>query len=385
MTDDVFGKAPGGLSFYSAVVQAIYGGGEQVTNFFGIDPNSGRIYIAATAADQLDGTIDQKSEMGAVYLLGLVNDGFGALEFSILGQTTFAGGTGSTPTISEDGSRIYVSDNLGNVLVLDSDLNEIWRINVGEPLAASVAVSPDNGEIYVVTRNDLFKIIDHGNDGSLAWAANFEALGGYANVAVEFNALTPTIAANGIVASIAGGQSLRGSNVMLRVGMGLLDRETGELRYFAPGREESISVTSLAPDGGVYLANSPVRRVAGKALFPGQTEDIIGGISRYKPIRLDVMARDAICAAASRVSNAASLGLEHTASAEEDILQVKVLLKQARTASKAAVADGDMSREIHLTVNALMDQADGDLSVPTLTRATAPLSKACSTFQGLAL
>lgn len=380
LTDEVFGELPGGLSFYSAIVEVIFGGGDQVTNFFGIDPNSGRIYIAATAEDALDGTIDQKSEIGAIYMLDLINDGTGELELSILGHITFPGGTGSTPTISEDGSRVYVSDNLGHVMVLDPDLNEIWRINVGEPLAASIAVSPDNGEIYVVTRNDVFKIVDNGDSGTLAWAANFDALGGYANVDFESNALTPTITANGIVVSIGGGRNLLGNNIMLRVGMGLLDRDTGELRYFALGREESIAVTSVAPDGGFYTANSPVRRVSGRALFPNQTEEIIGGISRYRPIRLDIMARDAICAAATRTANAVSLGGEHVASIEEDIRQVEVLISQARTASATAILDGDMDTDFISNLDALLDEAESNLTLVTLDQAQESLSDACGTF-----
>ena len=44
----------------------IFGGGACVSNYFAIDPNNGRIYIAATAADEHDGTIDGFSEDGAL-------------------------------------------------------------------------------------------------------------------------------------------------------------------------------------------------------------------------------------------------------------------------------------------------------------------------------
>ncbi|MEM6914172.1 MAG: hypothetical protein AAF511_09365, partial [Pseudomonadota bacterium] len=271
-------------------------------------------------------------------------------------------------------------DKLGNVLVLDSNLNEIWRVDGGEPIAASVAVSPDNGEIYVVTRNDVIKLIDGGDSGRIAWRAKLDALGGYKNVGVEFNALTPTITANGVVVSIGGGRSIGGAQLMFRVGMGLLDRETGELRYFALGREESISVSSVAPDGGFYTANSPIRRVSAKALFPKQTDDIIGGISRYRPIRLDLMARDAICAASARAANAASLGADHIASVEQDVLQVQVLINQARAASDRAVDDGDMSPTHSTTISVLLDQAEGDLTADTLNLAQGHLAAACQVF-----
>ena len=34
--------------------------------------------------------------------------------------------------------RVYVSDSVGNVIALDSDLKEVWRLDVGEPLTDSV-------------------------------------------------------------------------------------------------------------------------------------------------------------------------------------------------------------------------------------------------------
>ncbi len=377
LTDSVFGQTPDGLSFFSLIREIIFGGGFMVTNYFGIDPNSGRIYVAGTADDATDGTIDGVSELGALYALDLVDDGNGGLEFSILNSTTFIGGTGSTPTISEDGNRVYVSDNVGNIIALDSDLNELWRFDIGEPIVASVAVSPDNSEIYVVTQFDIFKLVDQGNSASLEWTATLNAFNGFEN----FNALTPTITANGIAVSVGGGWNLGGTNLIFHVGIGLLDRDTGQLRYFAEGREECIAVTSIAPDGGFYTANSPVRRVTGQVLFPGLTPDpIIGGISRYKPIRLDLLVRDAVCAAQTRAANAASLGAPDAASANEDIRQIKVLIDQARAALGNAVTDGDIDNATASSVTAALDLAESNLSLEGLSQAAADLATGCNLF-----
>jgi hypothetical protein len=132
---------------------------------------------------------------------------------------------------------------------------------------------------------------------------------------------------------------------MLKVGMGLLDRDTGELRSFAKGREESIAVTSVAADGGIYTANSPVRRVSGKALNPDLAEDIIGGISRYKPVRNDLLARDATCAAGVRARNAATVVDSAPKSAEQDIRHILVLIDQSRAALQRAVTAGDLEAD----------------------------------------
>jgi hypothetical protein len=383
LTDQVFGQTPGGLSFFSVVVDVIFGGGSVVTNYFAIDPNSGVIYVAATAEDAADGTEDGESELGAIYSLQLVDDGAGGFEFEVLNSAIFDGGTGSTPTVSEDGERVFVSDGLGNVIALDSELNELWRFDVGAPVAASIAVSPDNAEVYAVTRADVFKLTDNGDSATLDWMATFGAFEGDPDIEIEFQALTPTITANGIAVSIGGGRLVTNPDtgdareVMLKVGVGLLDRETGELKFFAEGREESIAVTSVAPDGGVYTAGSPVRRVSGKALFPDDTDDIIGGISRYRPVRNDLLAREAICAAAARALNASTITASAPASAAEDVRQIRVLLEQGMDAFVRASEDGDLTADEASDGSARVENVLEELSTDTLEASGVSLFTLC--------
>jgi hypothetical protein len=90
---------------------------------------------------------------------------------------------------------------------------------------------------------------------------------------------------------IGGGKTLLGRTLMLHMGMGLLDRETGKLRYFAEGREDSLAMSVVAADGSIYVAHSPLRRAVGKAMYPDLTPDVTGGIARFKPIRLDLLAQ----------------------------------------------------------------------------------------------
>jgi len=47
------------------------------------DPDSSRIYMAATAPDAEDGTEDGRSEIGAIYALDLIDDGNGGLDIAI--------------------------------------------------------------------------------------------------------------------------------------------------------------------------------------------------------------------------------------------------------------------------------------------------------------
>ena len=238
-------------------------------------------------------------------------------------------------------------------------------------------MSPDNHELYAVTRKDVFKLIDRGDSASQEWVATLDAFAGYSDVDVEFQALTPTITANGIAISVGGGQSINDRGLMLHVGVGLLDRVTGELRSFTVGREESIAVTSVGPDGGIYTASSPVRRVSGKALNP-DIDDIIGGISRYKPVRNDLLARDATCAAGVRARNAATVADSAPASAEEDIRQIQVLVDQSRAAIDRAVADGDLDSASADKLNAELDDAEANLSASKLATAANDLLSVCN-------
>jgi len=382
LMDEAFGKTSTGFSLFSNAVNYIYGGGGIVTNFFSIDPDTSRIYIAAMAEDAEDGTEDGRSELGAIYVLDLVKSADGKdFSFEILNRVTFQGGTGSTPALSADGRRVYVSDNDGHVIALDSDLNEIWRLNVGEPLVGSITVSPDNSEIYAVTRKDVFQIIDNGEKGALGWTADLTGFDGYANVDEQTNALTATVAANGVVISIGGGKSLLGSNLMLHVGMGLLDRKTGKLRYFAEGREDSLAMSTVARDGSIYVVHSPSRRAVGKAIYPELTPDITGGVARFKPIRLDLLVRDAVCAAEARGSNASTLSqVTEAAAIKTDIRQIKVLIDQATKAIPKAVRDGDMTPEIASRLLDLLHQSTLDLEPSTLSQSVATLGSACETL-----
>jgi outer membrane protein assembly factor BamB len=328
-TDRAFGPRADGDGLFTLIYDVIFGSGVQVANFYAIDSNTGRLYIAATAADEQDGTADGVSQNGALYRLDLSGDKPGHYGLRVAATYTFDGGTGSTPTVSTDGTKVVVSDDNGNVIALDADLQELWRLNVGSQVAASIAVAADNDEMFAVTRYDILKLVDRGSSAEIAWRARLDAYPGFDN----FNALTPTIAANGIVVSVAGGRMIGGQQLMSKFGMGLLDRETGELRWFAEGREESIAVSATGPDGAIYTAGSPVRRAIARAVFGDALPPLVGGIHRYRPTRPDLLARDAVCAAAARAQRLARTDAANSASRRDDVLQIGVLLRQAKAVS----------------------------------------------------
>jgi hypothetical protein len=227
----------------------------------------------------------------------------------------------------------------------------------------------------------VIQLIDNGDHGSRAWTAQLSGFDGYANVDVQSNALTATVTANGVVIMIGGGKKLLGKTLMLHMGMGLLDRQTGKLRYFAEGREDSLAMSVVAADGSIYVAHSPLRRAVGKAMYPELTQDVTGGIARFKPIRLDLLARDAICAAEARGANASTLNqTTELAAINTDIRQIKVLLKQADGAITKAVSDGDMTAERASKLGKLLAQSATNLARSNLEQAVSGLANACALF-----
>lgn len=333
----------GEMSFES-FVGALLGNTSMIANYFSVDPHSGKIWVAATAPDAEDGNVDGVSEFGALYCLRLMPAEGGIYRLEVLFDISFEGGSASTPALSADGKRVYIGDNFGKLLAIDaSDGSTVWEFDVGEQIVGSVSVASDNRELYLPTATTVVKLIDHGPSATRSWQGTFDMYPQIAGVTENRRSLTATITANGI-AVMGASEALLGPGLTLATGVGLLDRETGKLRYFVEGREDSVAVTALGPDGSVYIAHSPVKRLFASALLGGMVPSITGGIQKYSPKRFDLLIRDAVHAAGGRAKNVAVNGASWEGELKAlEVKQINLLINQSKAASVKAITNGDLT------------------------------------------
>jgi hypothetical protein len=364
-----------------------------VANHFSIDPNTSRIFVAATAPDAADGTEDGVSELGAIYGLDLVPNGSGYQVVEACSRF-FEGGSASTPALRTDGTRLYVGDNFGKLIALNPDCSDAWELDLGRQIFGSIAVSSDNGELYASSANGVFKVVDEGDQGVLQWSAPLDVFeippplqaAGFVNL----NLNLVGIGANGLFVQ-AGAGVVAGTTVLpVTVGIAQLDRDTGAARWFAEGLEETVAVMNTGPDGAIYVGNSPLRRIFAFVLWqfgvlPYPTPPVIGGITKWTPERLDLLARDAVCAGETRARNAFdNLDVCAPEVAQADIVQIRELHDQAHAAGPKAVAAGDLSSEDWDEIDKQLDRAESKLDPDKpqqLGSVAQALGRACEVFE----
>ena len=376
------GALPPDVNAYGIIADVLLGYSSKVANYFSIDPHTGRMWVAATAPDAEDGTVDGISELGALYCLELVTAGGPPYVIQELFHTSFEGGSGSSPALNADGTRVYVGDNLTNLIAVDaSDGTKVWQLDTGAQIFGSVGVASDNGEIYASNADAVIKVVDNGASGTEVWRA---VTTGYTPGLGQqnFNLNLAGVGANGLFVHAGAGSVLGTTPLPFKVGVGLLDRETGQTLSFADGVEETVSAMSTGPDGAVYLGHSPLRRAAAWAVFGdlGLTDPVTGGVGKYAARRLDLLIRDAGCAGAARASNAFANAGACPGSAAADIRQIQILIDQARRSSTGAVAAGDLSAGDWTTLDGYLTLAEGSLDPATLDAAAGHLQQVCDFF-----
>ncbi len=356
------GDTGGSIDPISSVLHVAAGELQKNTNFFSVDSNSGRIWIAATLPDEEDGKKDGWADFAALYGLDLVQKG-DSFELEVKVISKVPGGTASTPAISADGKRVYIADAFNSVYAVNAATGDkIWSINVEAKVAGSLVVSADNGEIFANTRTKIKKILDRGDYAELAWTANLNMYD-TGNFQENIKALGAEVGANGIAFTGAAGVVLGKQKFPLRLGAGLIDRETGEVVYFADGAEDSVSSMVTGPDGGIYVGNSPLRRVLGRAVLGNSKSPrpVVGGITKFKPIHQHLIIRDALWAAANRAVNTAGFATSHVGAAREDIYQIEQLMAQCYRVAPKAMQEGSLAEGQWRMIKQVIDRVVEDI------------------------
>ncbi len=360
-----FKGAPEGYEF-SHQVAIVLGEGVNNSNFFSVDQRTGAMWITATDLDETDGKKDGVSEYGALYRIDVVSltEGKYNWKFEIGAKLSFKGGSASTPSLRGDGKRGYVGDAYGSLIAFDYDCNIIWKHSLGSEksgnqIIASVTVASDNDEVFCVTRRDVFKIIDKGTKAAVAWRSKFDL---YENVDSQFhqwNLLTATITANGILFHAGVGPSIKlfgGTPTFcpVKVGVGILDRGTGKERWFADGLQKgqsSHAMTVPTIDGGIIIPHSPIRRAIARGIFEDRIHPVRGGLSKYSPKRIDIMLRDIAVAASGKINRGIDILSIQPEGTKTDLAEVKDLINQARFVAPKAITTGDITQEQWNTIN----------------------------------
>ncbi|HEV7734332.1 MAG TPA: hypothetical protein VGR62_19320 [Candidatus Binatia bacterium] len=348
-----------GSGTITELIGVLQGSGTEVANYFSIDGATGRLWVGATAPDAEDGTVDGVSTLGALYRLDLtpVGPAFSVVETC---HASFQGGTASTPALPRDGSRVYVGDNVGNLLAIGTSCETIWTIPLGSQIRGSIGVAADNREVYASTPATIHQIIDEGPTAHVAWDADMDVFE-LAPGQVLGNADIAGIGANGIAFQAGAGYQFS-TTLFTNTGMGILDRATGEPRWFVESLDETVAVMSSGPDGALYIGNSPLRRLFARCLsqiglIPIPVAPAVGGIQKYRPVRWDLFLRDVACAGADRARNARLERRACPASFAADETQLGELLAQAQRTLDAAIAAGDVSAVVGAKVDRRLDRA----------------------------
>jgi outer membrane protein assembly factor BamB len=161
------------------------------------------------------------------------------------------GGSASSPTLSRDGSRLYVNDNVDALHALDTASGkEIWQLRVGFAPGGSASVTPD-GLVMPAGggASPLLAVRDLGTRGKLAWRRDqllnrgipTQAAGGRAYAAVgtgqNHNALVVVDTATGAVLDrepLAGTTIFTVGTTIARNGWVYVPTITGVLFAFRP-------------------------------------------------------------------------------------------------------------------------------------------------------
>ncbi|MEC9323689.1 MAG: PQQ-binding-like beta-propeller repeat protein [Actinomycetota bacterium] len=236
--------------------QVAYGGIVRSANTPAVQARNGRVIVAAT--DAVEG-------LGALYAFEYVPPTpYGEGKIVLAWATQMGPGSGSSPTISNDGRLVYASDNDGFLYAFKTSNGEVVWKTQSNAEAASVAADA-RGNVYVLTRNNVMTSFD--GDGNLRWNADVGTLLATLPVSpmwgapVAIGAGNPTVVKGFVVQDVIVGYNVSlapiGQNqtvfVPVKASLVAFDPVTGiAQRVLADTTEGTEGILNIAPNGMIY-------------------------------------------------------------------------------------------------------------------------------------
>jgi outer membrane protein assembly factor BamB len=223
----------------------------EVANTPAVHPRTGRIFITAGGASEREGV-----------LYGIDSSRYG---LRIAFTADMGAGSGTSPTLSLDGRRVYAIDDAGLMVAIDAATGaRVWESpdTMGQ---ASPSVGPE-GTIYSFNALAGTIVAIDGSDGSVRWRKQYNAL------AAEHLAWRPwlgrvttvdgliTVTDSGLWAFFDLNYEIRGGEQPYpqprKVIVGQLDSASGELLGWFESRDSSGAFAVPDVDGRFYLTLS---------------------------------------------------------------------------------------------------------------------------------
>jgi len=165
MAESVFGDGLMAPVIREWAWQLLFGGRMRSANTPAIDVGTGRILVAATST---------REGLGALYALDLVPVESGLLEVRIAHSTDMGLGSGSSPALSPDRERVYVSDEEGFFYAIDArEGGVVWKVAT-RSTAAAAAVGED-GVVYSLQANGP-ALVAISPEGRIQWQSDLTRL-----------------------------------------------------------------------------------------------------------------------------------------------------------------------------------------------------------------
>lgn len=191
-----------------------------------VDPETGRIYFTWW---------EPGAPQAGVRAVQLLEDGRARLE-DLWTTADLPGGSGASPVLSADGTRLYVTDNVSSAHALDAATGEvIWSHDIGIAAGGSLSVSPDG--VILPPGGALQAFRDDGERATPLWREDALQNRGIATQAAGDRAYATVVRAPGALDLVV---------VDTRTGA-VLDREpiSGTTRF-------SVGIT-IAADGTILV------------------------------------------------------------------------------------------------------------------------------------